>query len=248
LVVPTTVDTEQTPPEDGRTPRELEVQIARSRVSEQAERERSRIVMVDPHPYSAEGLRALLGMRTDDLEIVSIAHGADMVIEEILRHSADLLLIEPQLPGTMSTIKAVRELSGDIKIIALTTQEDSQQAIEVIKVGAHAYISKQIEPDELICVLRLVRAGRVILSAFAARALVGRPEESAGMLSTQDRKLLELIAEGLDNGEIARRLSVSESTLKRNISRLLKKLNARNKIQAAVRAASKGLLEDCDRH
>jgi DNA-binding NarL/FixJ family response regulator len=234
---------EQLPPEDGHSRRELKLQIARARVTDKKERERSQIVMVDPHPYSAEGLRALLGMLTNDLEIVSIVHGSEMVIDEIHHHSADLLIIEPQLPGAMSTIEAVRELPGDIKVIALTTQEDSWQAVEVIKIGAHAYISKQIEPDDLICVLRLVRSGKVVLSTFAARALVGRPDDSHGILSAQDRKLLELIAEGLDNGEIARRLSVSESTLKRNINRLLKKLNARNKVQAAVRAASKGLLE-----
>jgi DNA-binding NarL/FixJ family response regulator len=239
-----TVDAEQPPDEDGHTRRTPKVQIARSCISEQSERERSRIVMADPHNYSAEGLRALLGMLTDDLEIVSIVHDAETVIEEIRRHSADLLIIEPRLPETMSTIKAARELSHYIKIIALTTQEDRRQAVEVIEVGAHAYISKQIEPDELICVLRLARAGRVVLSTFAARALMGRPERDSGVLSTEDRKLLELITEGLDNSEIARRLSVSESTLKRNISRLLKKMNARNKVQAAVRAASKGLLEE----
>jgi DNA-binding NarL/FixJ family response regulator len=242
-VVPATVDMEQIPPEDGHSRRELKLQVARARIPEQTERERSQIVMVDPHPYSAEGLRALLGMLTNDLEIVSIVHGTEMVIEEIHRHSADLLIIEPRLPEAMSTIEAVRELPGDVKVIALTTQEDSRQAVEVITMGAHAYISKQIEPDDLICVLRLVRAGKVVLSTFAARALVGRPEETSEVLSAQDRKLLELIAEGLDNGEIARRLSMSESTLKRNINRLLKKLNARNKVQAAVRAASKGLLE-----
>lgn len=183
-------------------------------------------------------------MLTDDLEVVAIVRGVEMVLEQICRHSANMLIIEPQLPGTMSAIKAARELSDDFKIIALTTQEDRRHAVEAIKVGAHAYISKQIEPEELIYVLRLVRAGRVILSAFAAEALMGRAERGPGTLSSQDRKLLELITEGLDNGEIARRLSVSESTLKRNIRQLLKKLNASNRVQAAVRAASKGLLEE----
>lgn len=241
-MVPATVDTTGSfLPEDGHTSREAETQVTGSRARG---RERARIVMVDPHPYSAEGLRVLFGMLTDDLEVVAIASDAEMVLEHICRHSANLLIIEPWLRGTMSAIKAARELSDEIRVIALTTQEDRRHAVEAIKVGAHAYISKQIEPEELICVLRVVRTGRMVLSAFAAKALVGRPERGPGTLSVEDRKLLELIIEGLDNGEIARRLAVSESTLKRNIRQLLRKLDARNKTQAAVRAASKGLLEE----
>lgn len=233
---------DQLPAEVGRTRGELKLQIAHTRVPERVPRKRSRIVMVDPHLYSAEGLRELLGARTGDLEIVSTVHGTELVNEEIRRHSADLLIIEPQLPGTVTAIRAVRESPGDIKVIALTAQEDGRQAIEVIKAGAHAYISKQIKPDELVYVLRMVLSGKVVLSAFAARALVGRPEESVAVVNAQERKLLELLAEGLDNAEIATKLSVSESTLKRNISRVLKKLNARNKTQAVVQAASQGLL------
>lgn len=241
-MVPATIDMAGPPsPEDGRSPHGEEGKIARSHATG---RERSRIVMVDPHPYSAEGLRVLFGMLTDDLEVVAIASDAEMVLEHIYRHSANVLVIEPWLRGTMSAIKAARELSDEVKIIALTTQEDRRHAVEAIKVGAHAYISKQIEPEELICVLRVVRTGRMVLSAFAAEALVGRPERGPGALSAEDRKLLELIVEGLENGEIARRLQVSESTLKRNIRQLLRKLDARNKTQAAVRAASKGLLEE----
>lgn len=207
-------------------------------------RERSRIVIVDPHPYSAEGLRVLLCMLTDDMEVVAIASDTKMALEQIRRHSPSLVVMEPGLPEMMAAIKAVRELSDEIKIIALTSQEDRLQAVEAIQLGAHAYISKQIEPEDLICVLRVVRSGRVVISAFAAGALAGRPEPSPGALTVQDRKLLKLIIDGLDNGEIARRLAVSESTLKRNIHRLLRKLNARNRIQAAVHAASKGLLEE----
>lgn len=200
--------------------------------------------MVDPHPYSAEGLRVLIGMRTDDMEIVAITSDAETVVDQICRYAANLVIIEPWLPGTMSAIKAIREFSHEIKIIALTAQEDHRHAVDAVRLGAHAYISKQIHPEDLICVLRVVRAGRVVLSTPAAAALGGRPERGAGTLSAQDRKLLGLIIEGLDNSEIARRLAVSESTLKRNTRQLLRKLNARNKTQAAVHAASKGLLDE----
>lgn len=200
--------------------------------------------MVDPHSYSAEGLRALLGMRTDDLEIVSVVPTGEMAAEEILRHSAEMLVIEPRLPGALAVIRAAGDIPGGVNVVALTSQEDRRHAVEVIRAGALAYISKQIDPDELICVLRLVRSGKVVLSEFARAALVGRSHEDAGVLNADDRKLLGLITEGLDNSEIALRLSVSESTLKRSISRLLKKMNARNKVQAAARAASNGLLEE----
>jgi DNA-binding NarL/FixJ family response regulator len=239
----TTVVMDQVSAEGGRTRSEVKLQVARARVPEHVERKRSRIVMVDPHLYSAEGLRALLGALTNDLEIVSTVHGTELVTEEILRHTADLLIIEPRLPGALSAIKAARELPGDIKVIALTAQEGGRQAVEVMKAGAHAYISKQIKPEELVYVLRMVISGKVVLSSLASRALLDRPEGGVSVLNAEDRRILELIAEGLDNAEIARRLSVSESTLKRNISRVLKKLNARNKTQAVVRAASQGLLE-----
>ena len=183
-------------------------------------------------------------MLTDDFDVAAIIRDAPMVGEQIYHHSADLLIIESQLPGAMSAIKAVRELSDDVKIIVLTTQEDCRQATEAIRVGAHAYISKQIEPEELICVLRLVRGGRMVLSGVAAKAMAGRPDPEPEMLSTQDRKLLELITQGLKNAEIARKMAVSESTLKRNIRQLLKKLNAHNKTELAVLAASHGLLEE----
>lgn len=243
-MVPTRIDAGQSSPGDDRPVRGRKVQIVRAHTTDEEVREKTKIVMVDPHAYSAEGLRALLGMRTDDLEIISIVAGVEKAGEQLRRNSANLLIIEPGLPGAMAAIKAARQLPGEINVVALSSQEDRRQAVEVIQAGAQAYISKQIDPDELISVLRLVRTGKVVLSAFAMAALVTRSHEDAGVLNGDDRKLLGLITEGLDNSEIARRLSVSESTLKRQISRLLKKMNARNKVQAATYAAVNGLLEE----
>lgn len=186
----------------------------------------------------------LLGTLTDDMEVVAIATEASAVVDVVRRYSPHLLIMEPRLPGMFAVITAIQELPNETKIVALTSQEDRDQAVKAVRLGARAYISKRINLDDLISVLRVVRSGRVVVSALAAAALLGGPEPSSGALTAQDRQLLTLIVEGLDNNEMARRLSVSESTLKRNIHQLLKKLNARNKVQAAVRAASKGLLEE----
>lgn len=208
------------------------------------QREPCRIVVVDPHPYAAEGLRALLNALTDDMEVVATSADTGLAPDQVDRHRADLLIVEPRTRGVLSMIKVIRQSSESTRIVALTSEENRHHAAQVIRAGAHAYISKHIAPAELICVLQVVRAGRVVVSASATGALFDAPGSSAGGLTAQERTLLKLIIDGLDNGEMARRLMVSESTLKRTIHRLLKKLHARNRVEAAVHAASHGLLDD----
>jgi len=203
----------------------------------------TRIVIVDPHPYTAEGLRALLHVLTDDLEVVAIGHQAAALAEQIRAQRPGLLIVEPRLPGMLAALRVATQTSPDIRILALTSHEDRRQAQQVLKAGARGYISKEVEPSDLIAAVRVVLSGRVVLSEAASSALLD-PENGSGGLSTEDRTLLRLIIEGLDNTEMARRLMVSESTLKRNVHRLLKTLKARNRVEAAVRAASQGLLDE----
>lgn len=201
-----------------------------------------RVVVVDDHPSYAKGLEMLLRNLAHDIRVVGIARDRKEAIDQVREHLPDLVLMDIKMPGSdgIEVTKELREMFPVVKVVMLTVSEDDQDVYDAMRLGASGYLPKQIEVEELITAIRSIHGGQVVISPLVAGKLLYQSSDDVIPLSDPERDLLKLVAEGHDNARIAEIMSVSESTLKRNLRNILEKLQLHNRIQAAVYAAKKG--------
>lgn len=202
-----------------------------------------RVVSVDDHPTYAYGLKTLITSLAEDIEVVGVAtSGEDAVdlVEEVL---PDIVLMDLRMPRVegIDAARKIRQLFPDVKIVMLTVSEDARDVHASISSGVHGYLSKDIDPEQLVAAIRAVHAGEVVLAPFAA-ALSFASSDSVAPLSDAEIHLLRLTAGGHDYSEIARELAVSESTLKRMVHDVQRKLGVSTRIEAIVMAAKRGIV------
>jgi DNA-binding NarL/FixJ family response regulator len=212
-----------------------------------------RVLVVDDHILFRKGLIGLLSAR-DDIEIVGeCGEGAEAVrfTRELM---PDVVLMDIRMPG-LDGIEATRRITGEMphtKVIMLTVSEEDEDLFEAIKSGARGYLLKNLEPEELYPLVRAVAAGGAALSPTMAAKILdefnripAREEPEVPLheevLTEREREVLELLKEGLGNKEIARRLGISESTVRNHIHNVLYKLHLDNRIQLAIYAYRQGL-------
>lgn len=212
-----------------------------------------RVVIADDQGMIRAGLRSLLEGEPD-IDVVGEASDGDQALASIRRMSPDVALVDirmPNLDGISVTRKLVAE-DTPTKIIVLTTFDLDDYVFESLRAGASAFLLKDATASELIDAVRLVAAGDALLSpavtrrvieAFAATPtanteLVARHDE----LSEREAQVLALLARGRTNAEIADELIVSESTVKTHVSKVLSKLNLRDRIQAVIFAYESGVV------
>lgn len=204
---------------------------------------RLRIAVLDPHCYAAEGLRALLPRLAEDIESVEIAGDLAEALDLVERCLPDAMVICSSVGGqSAAAVQSIKAISPTTKIMVLAAEDDRRDVIACMQAGISAYLSKKIDARELVRALQMVGDGEVVLSSFATSTLFQASESDEPVLTSQEQELLRLLAGGFDNSEMARAMFTSESTLKRLLNQLLKKLGARNRTQAAVFAATRGLV------
>lgn len=203
-----------------------------------------RVVAVDDHPTFVEGLKILLEALVGDIEVVGIATNPDEAIDVVSDELPDIVLLDVRMPRSegCEVARKIGQLFPDVKVVMLTVSDDPRDVQETLEAGVRGYLSKLAEPDELIAALRAVHAGEVVLAPFVASLSFGAPENRMLPLSDAELHLLKLCAQGLDNPQLARELAVSESTLKRMLQQVQRKLGAANRVQALVIAAKRGLI------
>lgn len=215
-----------------------------------------RVVLVDDQMLIRAGFGALIGS-TEDLEVVGEASTGRGIVELVRRTRADVVVMDIRMPdvdGLEATqqISAAEDLAG-VRILILTTFELDEYVIQALRAGASGFLGKSVAPTELLEAIRLVASGEALLSPKATRALVGRylaqPDdgpvatpERLGVLTDREREVVALVAQGLDNDEIAGQLFVSPLTAKTHVSRAMTKLDARNRAQLVVTAYQTGLV------
>lgn len=214
-----------------------------------------RMLLVDDHVLFRKGLAALLATRpgiqvvgeaSDGLEALAVAH--DLLPDVILM---DIHM--PKCSGLEATRRIKRELPH-VKIVMLTVSDDDQDLFEAIKSGAQGYLLKDLEPNQLYNLLENISGGDVPLSGTIAakilkvftRSDLGSPQqpEVIDELTTREISILQLVAEGKTNREIASDLYISENTVKIHLRNILEKLHLQNRIQAAVYAVRQGLVDE----
>ncbi|MGN6577569.1 MAG: response regulator [Nocardioides sp.] len=207
-----------------------------------------RVVVVDDHPVFRQGLRFLL----EDLGVVVVAEAADGAagVDAVLDHRPDVVLMDLQMPG-VSGVEATRRLTAElpeVKVLVLTMVDDDQAVFAAVRAGALGYLLKGAGAAEIGRALASIAAGDGVFGADVARRL--RTFFSGGTaatavpfpaLSDREREVLALIAEGASNGDIARRLFLSDKTVRNYVSSIFTKLGVDNRSAAIVLAREAGL-------
>ena len=213
-----------------------------------------RVLLVDDQKLMREGLRVLLELEPD-LEVAGEAEDGQAALETYATLQPDVVLMDIRMPG-MDGVEAtwrLRERWPQARIIILTTFDDDEYVFEGLRAGALGYLLKDVSGQELAEAVRTVAAGgaliepsvaRKVLAEFARLAPPARPPEEGlpEPLSERERDVLRLLASGLSNREIAKRLSLAEGTVKNYVTSILQKLGVRDRTQAAVRARELGMI------
>ncbi|HYS32771.1 MAG TPA: response regulator transcription factor [Streptosporangiaceae bacterium] len=214
-----------------------------------------RVLLADDQSLIRAGFRILLES-ADDIEVVGEATDGAQAVELAHTRRADVVLMDIRMPnvdGLEATrrIAAEEDLAG-VRVIILTTFESDEYVYQAIRAGASGFLVKDSEPAELIQAVRVAARGEALLSPSVTRKLItdiagrpGRPRPAGReleRLTQREREVMTLVAAGLSNDEIAGRLYVSPLTAKTHVSRIMTKLDARDRAQLVVMAYECGLV------
>jgi DNA-binding NarL/FixJ family response regulator len=210
--------------------------------------DRIRVLLVDDHQLFRRGVASLLAGR-DDIEVVGEANNGAEAVERARELMPDVILMDIKMPE-MDGLSATKQLKAEmpyVRIIMLTVSETDEDLFEAIKAGASGYLLKNVDPDYLIACVQQVQRGEVpiapTMAAKILRELTAPAESSSQALTGRERQVLELLAGGLANKEIAFTLKISENTVKNHLRNILEKLHLQNRVQAALYAVRMGLAE-----
>jgi DNA-binding NarL/FixJ family response regulator len=197
-----------------------------------------RVVLADDQAVVRDGLVLLLSASAD-IEVVAAVPDGARAVDEVLRHRPDVALLDlrmPELDGAEVTA-ALAEQAPDVRVLILTTYADDDAVLPALRAGAAGYLTKDASGEELVTAIRDVAAGRTVLDAGVQRRLVellrapapapAPPDEADDShgLTRREVDVVRLVAEGLTNRQIARRLVVSEATVKTHLNHVLSKLD-----------------------
>jgi DNA-binding NarL/FixJ family response regulator len=214
-----------------------------------------RVLLADDQALIRAGFRLLLST-ADGIQVVGEATNGAEAVDLARRERADVVLMDIRMPG-VDGLEATRRIAADetlagVKVIILTTFESDEYVYQAIRAGASGFLLKDAEPADLLQAVRVVARGDALLAPSVTRRLitdlVSRPERprtddrTLRGLTEREREVLSLVAAGLSNDEIAGKLFVSPLTAKTHVSRIMTKLDARDRAQLVVMAYESGLV------
>jgi DNA-binding NarL/FixJ family response regulator len=215
---------------------------------------RVRVLLVDDDDLMRAGLRAVLSS-DDGVEVVGEAADGRAAVQRVGALAPDLVLMDVRMPD-LDGIAATRDVlaaSPEVKVVILTTFEQDDYIFGALSAGASGFLLKRTSPEELLAAIHTVAAGDSLLSPSVTRTVIDRmarqplPDTGARgrleALTPREREVLELVARGLSNGEIAATLVIEESTVKTHVKRILQKLRLRDRIQAVIFAYETGIAQ-----
>ena len=213
--------------------------------------DRVRVVLVDDDDLMRAGLRSVLSS-DETIDVVGEAGDGREAVDRIRGLRPDLVLMDIRMPD-LDGISATREVlatSPEVKVVVLTTFEQDDYIFDALSAGASGFLLKRTQPEELIAAIHTVADGDSLLSPSVTRRVIDRmasqpsPIRASARLddlTPREREVLELVAQGLSNREIAERFVIEESTVKTHVKRILMKLRLRDRVQAVVFAYENGL-------
>ena len=203
-----------------------------------------RLLVVDDHAVVRRGLLQLFGT-VEDIEVVGDAADGAEAVEAAERLRPDLVLMDLSMPGVdgVEATRRIRASLPETAVVILTSFSEQPRIIGAIDAGAVGYLLKDADPDELLRGVRAAAAGEAPFSPRAAKALLslGAQRQVAAELSDREREVLACVVEGLPNKLIARRLAISEKTVKAHLTSVFRRIGVTDRTQAALWAERHGI-------
>ena len=210
-----------------------------------------RVVLADDQDLVRAGFRVILGAE-EGIEVVGEAGDGLAAVELVARLRPDVVLMDVQMPG-VDGLEATRRILGshsDVKVVILTTFDREDYLFEALRAGASGFLLKNASPEDLVEAVRIVARGDALLSPEVTRRVIARFAEPAAprparrppQLTDRECEVLVQLARGASNAEIARELYLGETTVKTHVSRVLTKLDLRDRTHAVVYAYENGVV------
>lgn len=205
------------------------------------------VYLVDDHPVVCSGLDALLSGQ-DDIEVLGYSHSAELALCDLRERPADVVIVDHRLGGTMDGVELCRRITEPpylTRCLAMSATADGESVRQFVCAGASGFLLKHADPDRIVDAVRTVGRGASFIDQRVAELIAQElnPATRGRMLLTaREREILEYVAHGLSNREIALRLCVSTSSVKSYVSNLLRKLGVTHRTEAVAVAAREGLL------
>ncbi|MBM3778095.1 MAG: response regulator transcription factor, partial [Acidimicrobiia bacterium] len=195
----------------------------------------------DDHPLTREGIVSMVD-RQRDMEVVASASTAEEAIERFSSCRPDITLMDLRMPeiGGLEAIRAIRAIDDHARIIVLTTYRGDEDVFRALQAGAATYLSKDLLCDDLPRIIREVHDGQCRIPSDVESLLASRTPSST--LTTREVRVMELIARGCRNKELARELGISEETVKVHVKHILAKLGVSDRTAAVTVAARRGFI------
>ncbi|ULR29423.1 two-component system response regulator NarL [Dickeya fangzhongdai] len=200
------------------------------------------VLLIDDHPMLRNGVKQLLSM-APDLRVVGEASHGEQGVTLAEQLDPDLILLDLNMPGMngLETLARLRETPLSGRIVVFTVSNHEEDVISAFKNGADGYLLKDMEPEDLLVALHQAAAGKMVLSDALTPVLAASLRETRSsdtrdiqQLTPREKDILKLIAQGMPNKVIARKLTITESTVKVHVKHLLKKMKLRSRVEAAV--------------
>jgi DNA-binding NarL/FixJ family response regulator len=201
-----------------------------------------RIFLADDHPLLRTGLRLSLNQH-NDIEIIGEASDGFSAVDKIQANPPDLSLIDVDMPGIsgIGAIRILRENIPEMKILVLSSYNDEKYIRDAMRAGADGYVLKSVSTSELVRIIRCFCQGQSIISPYLVNLTLDLKEKeelensTEAELTEREREILKCIADGKSNKEISDSLFVSVETVKSHVKNLYKKLNVKNRVEAAMK-------------
>jgi len=214
-----------------------------------------RIVLADDHPIVRDGLKKLLKLE-EDFEVVGEAGDGREVLEKVQELDPDVLLLDLRMPNLdgLAALQALQQNNRRTRVIVLTASEDKNEFVQAMKLGCSGIVLKQTAPDLIVKSIRKVHGGEIWLDSHTTAAVMrqfstGLEGNGAGggkgrersPLSTREREIVALVAQGYKNKEMAEKMFISEQTVKNHLHNIFDKLGVSDRLELALYAIHKGL-------
>ncbi len=212
-----------------------------------------RVLIVDDHTVLRKGLASLLSTPRFNIDVVGEAADGHEAVEKTRHLQPDVILLDLVMPrmGGLEAIREIKAESPEVRILVLTSFSEEEDIVAALRAGAEGYLIKDCSPDELIHAIRGVHLGHFSLPADMARKIMSLDLEMDQQvqklqLTRRELEVLQCMAQGFSNQEIAKQLSISTNTVRSHVRNVLRKLDVSNRTQAALYAIESGLVETPD--
>jgi DNA-binding NarL/FixJ family response regulator len=216
---------------------------------------RIRVMIADDHPIVRDGIRRLLSLE-EDIDVVAEAGDGHEVLELVQNVEVDVVLLDLRMPGMdgLTALQQLQSMTRKVRVIILTASEDKNEFVQAMKLGCSGIVLKQTAPEFIIKSIRKVFSGEIWLDSHTTAAVMrqfaspsdagsstgGRGRERSP-LSTREREIVGLVAQGYKNKEMAEKMFISEQTVKNHLHNIFDKLGVSDRLELALYAIHKGL-------